>query len=215
MAITKEQLIKYFTEENNNFNFVEFFSDDDFDKRAIIIITNNQIIKSRNILVKNGKESSGHDITYDYLTRLLYNIMFSKNGEMILDEKLMKDNEDAIDYLQYQQNIMIRMCNEGVNHLKLIWVHIPLKITLQQFLFLKKLNEETKFLFEKINKSISNINEDYLVGFIDKNDNKITGDSLECVIEYIRNNNIIENNSYIIIEEYIIGDVLENNKRKI
>ena len=213
MAITKEQLIKYFTEENNNFNFVEFFSDDDFDKRAIIIITNNQIIKSRNILVKNGKESSGHDITYDYLTRLLYNIMFSKNGEMILDEKLMKDNEDAIDYLQYQQNIMIRMCNEGVNNSKLVWIHIPPKVTSSQLEMLKELNYETNTLFKKISKTIKNNEDEYLVAFNDYHDEVIYGDSLDIVINYIIENNLIDDNEPIIEETCIIGNRIKHKSK--
>ena len=209
MTITKKQLFNYFKEENNNFSFEDFFNDEKSDERGIIVITPNQIIKARNIMFKNTYGRSGHDVTYDYLTRLLYNISFSKNGEMNFDENEVNENKNAIDYLQYQQNLMIRMCNEGVNHLKLIWVHLPLKITKIQFELLKGLNVKTKNLFEKI----SNKNGDSLIGFIDNVGKKIYGDSLDCVIKYLNENNMVENYDYIINENYIIGDTLDQIKR--
>ena len=149
MPVTKKELINYFSRENAIFSFEEFFTDSSNDKRAIILITPNQIIKTRNLLC-NDNERSGHDITYDYLTRLLYDITFDENGVMLFDEKEMENNKDALNYLQYYQNIMIRMCNEGVNNSKLVWIHIPPKVTSSQLEMLKELNYETNTLFKKI-----------------------------------------------------------------
>ena len=107
--------------------------------------------------MNNDNERSGHDITYDYLTRVLYNIMFDENEVMLFNDKEMEDNKDAIKYLQYYQNIMIRMCNEGVNNSKLVWIHIPPKVTSSQLEMLKELNYETNTLFKKISKTIKNM----------------------------------------------------------
>ena len=208
MPVTKKELINYFSKENEIFSFEEFFTDSSKDKRAIIVITPNQIIKTRNIL-DNDNERSGHDITYDYLTRVLYNIIFDENGVMLFDEKEMEDNKDAINYLQYYQNIMIRMCNEGVNNSKLVWIHIPPKVTTSQLEMLKELNYETNTLFKKISKTIKNNEDEYLVAFNDYHDEVIYGDSLDIVINYIMNNNLIEDNEPIIEENCIIG---ENNE---
>lgn len=208
MVVNKKDLISYFSKENEIFSFEEFFTDSDEDKRSIIVITPNQIIKMRNI-IDNNSNMSGHDITYDYLTKALYNIMFDNNGIMLFDEKEMDDNKDAINYLQYYQNIMIRMCNEGVNHSKLVWIHIPHKVTTSQLETLKYLNFETNTLFKKVSKTTNNDEDEYLVAFNNYHDEVIYGDSLDIVINYIMNNNLIEDNEAIIEDNCIIG---ENNE---
>ena len=181
--MTKKELITYFSKENEIFSFEEFFTDSSKDKRAIIVITPNRIVKTRNLL-NNDNERSGHDITYDYLTRVLYNIMFDENKVMLFNDKEMEDNKDAIKYLQYYQNIMIRMCNEGVNNSKLVWIHIPPKVTSSQLEMLKELNYETNTLFKKISKTIKNNEDEYLVAFNDYHDEVIYGDSLDIQNEF-------------------------------
>ena len=208
MSVTKKELINYFSKENEIFSFEEFFTDSSKDKRAIIVITPNQIIKTRNLLY-NDDERSGHDITYDYLTITLYNIMFDKNDVLLFNDKEMEENKDAINYLQYYQNIMIRMCNEGVNNSKLVWIHIPPKVTSSQLEMLKELNYETNTLFKNVSKTIKNDEDEYLVAFNNFQDEVIYGDSLDIVINYIMNNNLIDDNEPIIEENCIIG---ENNE---
>jgi len=213
MSVTKNELINYFSKENEIFNFEEFFTDSDEDKRSIIVITPNQIIKTRNI-IDNNSNMSGHDITYDYLTRTIYNIMFDKNGIMLFDEIEMEDNKDALNYLQYYQNIMIRMCNEGVNHSKLVWIHIPPKVTTNQLKMLKYLNNETKMLFRKISKTMNKDDEDYLVAFNNFFDKVITGNTLDIAINYIIENNLINDNEPVIDESYIIGNQISNKTKR-
>lgn len=213
MSVTSTDLINYFSKENETFSFEEFFTDDDKDKRGIIVITPNQMIKTRNIL-DNNTNLSGHDLTYDYLTRVLYNIMFDKNGFMLFNEQEMESNKDAINYLQYYQNIMIRMCNEGVNNSKLVWIHIPHCVTTNQLELLKELNKETNKLFKDICKSMDKDNDDYLVAFTDSFDNQYVGDTLDIAINYIIDNNLINDNELIIEENIIIGNQLDyKNKR--
>ena len=209
MPVTKKELINYFSRENAIFSFEEFFTDSINDKRAIILITPNQIIKTRNLLC-NDNERSGHDITYDYLTRALYNIMFDENGVMLFNDKEMEDNKDAINYLQYYQNIMIRMCNEGVNNSKLVWIHIPPKVTSSQLEILKELNYETNTLFKKISKTINKDEDDYLVAFNNYHDKVVYGDSLDIVINYIVENNLIDDKEPIIEETCIIGNRIKH-----
>ena len=210
--MTKKELITYFSKENEIFSFEEFFTDSSKDKRAIIVITPNRIVKTRNLL-NNDNERSGHDITYDYLTRVLYNIMFDENEVMLFNDKEMEDNKDAIKYLQYYQNIMIRMCNEGVNNSKLVWIHIPPKVTSSQLEMLKELNYETNTLFKKISKTIKNNEDEYLVAFNDYHDEVIYGDSLDIVINYIIENNLIDDNEPIIEETCIIGNRIKHKSK--
>lgn len=210
--MTKKELITYFSKENEIFSFEEFFTDSSKDKRAIIVITPNRIVKTRNLL-NNDNERSGHDITYDYLTRVLYNIMFDENEVMLFNDKEMEDNKDAIKYLQYYQNIMIRMCNEGVNNSKLVWIHIPPKVTCSQLEMLKELNYETNTLFKKISKTIKNNEDEYLVAFNDYHDEVIYGDSLDIVINYIIENNLIDDNEPIIEETCIIGNRIKHKSK--
>lgn len=209
MLVTKKELINYFSRENAIFSFEEFFTDSSNDKRAIILITPNQIIKTRNLLC-NDNERSGHDITYDYLTRLLYDITFDENGVMLFDEKEMENNKDALNYLQYYQNIMIRMCNEGVNNSKLVWIHIPPKVTSSQLEILKELNYETNTLFKKISKTINKDEDDYLVAFNNYHDKVVYGDTLDIVINYIIENNLIDDKEPIIEETCIIGNRIKH-----
>lgn len=210
--MTKKELITYFSKENEIFSFEEFFTDSSKDKRAIIVITPNRIVKTRNLL-NNDNERSGNDITYDYLTRVLYNIMLDENEVMLFNDKEMEDNKDAIKYLQYYQNIMIRMCNEGVNNSKLVWIHIPPKVTSSQLEMLKELNYETNTLFKKISKTIKNNEDEYLVAFNDYHDEVIYGDSLDIVINYIIENNLIDDNEPIIEETCIIGNRIKHKSK--
>jgi len=213
MLVTKKELINYFSRENAIFSFEEFFTDSINDKRAIILITPNQIIKTRNLLC-NDNERSGHDITYDYLTRLLYDITFDENGVMLFDEKEMENNKDALNYLQYYQNIMIRMCNEGVNNSKLVWIHIPPKVTSSQLEILKELNYETNTLFKKISKTINKDEDDYLVAFNNYHDKVVYGDTLDIVINYIIENNLIDDKEPIIEETCVIENQVKHESKR-
>ena len=77
--MNKNQLIEYFKRENENFSFENFFTDEDndLDKRAIIVITPNQIIKTRTPIIGDSKKRADHEPTYNNLTCLLYNIGFN------------------------------------------------------------------------------------------------------------------------------------------
>lgn len=206
-------ILDYFKKENELFSFDKFF-ENNRDERGIILITDSQIIKTRNILDEKGKKS-GHDLTYDLLTKAIYNIIDENSKDYKESKKTIEENRKALNYLQYYQNIMIRMCNEGVNNVKLVWIHLPSFITEKQFEYLKILNNETKKLYEKISKSLDKDKGEYLVGFIDNKNEKITGDSLECVINYITNTNIVIKNDYFINESHIIGDTLDIKEKRL
>ena len=206
----KQELIDYYREENEKFSFEQFFTDDDndLDKRAIVVITPNQIVKLRTPLIGDNKRAD-HEPTYNNLTCTLYNIGFDNNDNLLEYNDFSKEYKDYIDYLQYNQNIAIIMCNMGVNHSKLIMINIPEYISSKQLELLEELEKEQKALLQKISKEKPG---DKLVGFLDLNNKTINVDSFEYIIDYIKNNNIVNDNIPRLDEEIIFSKVKENNK---
>lgn len=206
----KQELIDYYREENEKFSFEKFFTDDDndLDKRAIVVITPNQIVKLRTPLIDDNKRAD-HEPTYNNLTCTLYNIGFDNNDNLLEYKNFSKEYKDYIDYLQYNQNIAIIMCNMGVNHSKLIMINIPEYISSKQLELLEELEKEQKALLQKISKEKPG---DKLVGFLDLNNKTINVDSFEYIIDYIKNNNIVNDNIPRLDEEIIFSKVKENNK---
>ena len=206
----KQELIEYYKKENENFSFEKFFTDEDndLDKRAIVVITPNQIVKLRTPLIGDNKRAD-HEPTYNNLTCTLYNIGFDNNDNLLEYNDFSKEYKDYIDYLQYNQNIAIIMCNMGVNHSKLIMINIPEYISSKQLEMLEELEKEQKALLQKISKEKTG---DKLVGFLDLNNKTINVDSFEYIIDYIKNNNIVNDNIPRLDEEIIFSKTKENNK---
>lgn len=206
----RQELIEYYKKENENFSFEKFFTDEDndLDKRAIVVITPNQIVKLRTPLIGDNKRAD-HEPTYNNLTCTLYNIGFDNNDNLLEYNNFSKEYKDYIDYLQYNQNIAIIMCNMGVNHSKLIMINIPEYISSKQLEMLEELEKEQKALLQKISKEKTG---DKLVGFLDLNNKTINVDSFEYIIEYIKNNNIVNDNIPRLDEEIIFSKTKENNK---
>ena len=206
----KQELIEYYKKENENFSFEKFFTDEDndLDKRAIVVITPNQIVKLRTPLIGDNKRAD-HEPTYNNLTCTLYNIGFDNNDNLLEYNNFSKEYKDYIDYLQYNQNIAIIMCNMGVNHSKLIMINIPEYISSKQLEMLEELEKEQKALLQKISKEKTG---DKLVGFLDLNNKTINVDSFEYIIDYIKNNNIVNDNIPRLDEEIIFSKTKENNK---
>ena len=206
----RQELIEYYIKENENFSFEKFFTDDDndLDKRAIVVITPNQIVKLRTPLIGDNKRAD-HEPTYNNLTCTLYNIGFDNNDNLLEYNNFSKEYKDYIDYLQYNQNIAIIMCNMGVNHSKLIMINIPEYISSKQLEMLEELEKEQKALLQKISKEKTG---DKLVGFLDLNNKTINVDSFEYIIDYIKNNNIVNDNIPRLDEEIIFSKTKENNK---
>ena len=206
----KQELIEYYIKENEKFSFEKFFTDDDndLDKRAIVVITPNQIVKLRTPLIGDNKRAD-HEPTYNNLTCTLYNIGFDNNDNLLEYNDFSKEYKDYIDYLQYNQNIAIIMCNMGVNHSKLIMINIPEYISSKQLEMLEELEKEQKALLQKISKEKTG---DKLVGFLDLNNKTINVDSFEYIIDYIKNNNIVNDNIPRLDEEIIFSKTKENNK---
>lgn len=210
----RQELIDYYQQENESFSFDNFFTNDDKDpdKRGIIVITPNQTIKARTPILTDTKKRADHEPTYNNLTCTLYNIGFDKNDNLIEYHNLPKDYIGYIDYLQYNQNIVIMMCNIGVKHSKLVVVHIPPLISSAQLKQLEKLEDEQGLLLKKVSKEISDKCEDPLVMFIDSNNKIIKGDSLNVAINYVKDNNLV---SDIIprLDEDIIYSKTDNSKK--
>ena len=206
----RQELIEYYIKENENFSFEKFFTDEDndLDKRAIVVITPNQIVKLRTPLIGDNKRAD-HEPTYNNLTCTLYNIGFDNNDNLLEYNNFSKEYKDYIDYLQYNQNIAIIMCNMGVNHSKLIMINIPEYISSKQLEMLEELEKEQKALLQKISKEKTG---DKLVGFLDLNNKTINVDSFEYIIDYIKNNNIVNDNIPRLDEEIIFSKTKENNK---
>ena len=206
----RQELIEYYIKENENFSFEKFFTDEDndLDKRAIVVITPNQIVKLRTPLIGDNKRAD-HEPTYNNLTCTLYNIGFDNNDNLLEYNNFSKEYKDYIDYLQYNKNNAIIMCNMGVNHSKLIMINIPEYISSKQLEMLEELEKEQKSLLQKISKEKTG---DKLVGFLDLNNKTINVDSFEYIIDYIKNNNIVNDNIPRLDEEIIFSKTKENNK---
>ncbi len=110
------------------------------------------------------------------------------------------------------------MYNDSVNKNKLIWVYLPARITMFQYIFIEMLERKYGTFLKKTSKKLYEFNNDFLVGVSVRDDNKVAlGDSFDCVIKFINENSMLKNSDYVVNEKYIIGDILESdyNRKKI
>ena len=111
----RKNYLEHYKKENEMFDMSKFFLSNDIvlDNGAIIAITPNQLIITRNNPKEGGKIGSGsHDDTYDILNKVLYDMPLNNR----IFEIGSKELEDAVEKnfeIKNKQNILIRMINEG------------------------------------------------------------------------------------------------------
>ena len=128
--MSNEYVLEYLKKENKSFSFEEFFTGESNDKRAVIIITPNQMFVTMNLKDNDDKVLS-HEATSNYIISAIYNYPFK--GDSSISDELEKK------YLQFFKNqcIIINMYNCYDN--KLIWGYLPTKITKKQVTMLESL----------------------------------------------------------------------------
>lgn len=203
--MSNEYVLEYLKKENKSFSFENFFTGDNTDKRAVIIITPNQMFVTMNLKDNDGKVLS-HEATSNYIISAIYNYPFK--GDSSISDELEKK------YLQFFKNqcIIINMYNCYDN--KLIWGYLPTKITKKQVTMLESLEKKYSTKLINISKKIYEYNKDRLVGVCMQNnhENVKIGDSFKSIIDFIKKNKMIK--EYDSIPEYhIIGEHVELGKR--
>ena len=203
--MNNEYVLEYLKNENKNFSFENFFTGENDDKRAVIIITPNQMLVTTN-LKDNDDNVLAHVITSNYIISAIYNYPFK--GDSSISDELEKK------YLQFFKNqcIIINMYNCYDN--KLIWGYLPNKITKHQVAMLESLENKYSTKLINISKKIHEYNKDRLVGVCMQNnhENVKIGDSFMCIINFIKENQMLK--EYDTIPEYhIIGENVELGKR--
>ena len=207
VTMSIEYILEYLKKENNNFSFEDFFTGDNTDKRAVMIVTPNQMFVTM-ILKDNDDNVLTHEVTSNYVISSIYNYPFK--GDSSISEELEKK------YLGFFKNqcIIINMYNSYDN--KLIWGYLPTKITKNQVAMLESLEKKYSTKLINISKKIYEYNKDRLVGVCLQNncENVKIGDSFKCIIDFIKENKMVK--EYNIIPDYhIIGDHVELGKRYI
>lgn len=203
--MNNEFVLEYLKNENRNFSFEEFFTGENDDKRAVIIITPNQMFAAMN-LKDNDDKVLAHEITSNYIISAIYNYPFK--GDSSISDELEKK------YLDFFKNqcIIINMYNSYDN--KLIFGYLPTQITKNQLTMLEYLEKEYSTKLINISKKIFEYNKDRLVGVCLQNnfENVKIGDSFKCIIDFIKENKMVK--EYDTIPEYhIIGEHVELGKR--
>lgn len=214
----RKNYVEYIKNENDSFDLIKFILDKDIsiDNGAIGIITPNQMIFVRNLPKEGGNKtgSGSHDITYDILTKVLY--------ELPLDNRIFARGSKELEYyvernfdIKNGQNIFIRMINEGneIIHMRAICIEFPISITTSQLNFLKYLEERYGEMLKYISKRKVNNGEDSLMFFQKKNRENVYCDSFLPAIEYAEEN-LIDDVKQVIEEKYIIGQTLEDTHNK-
>lgn len=211
----RNKYLEFYEKETNIFDLNKFISSNDIEinNGAIIAITPNQIVFTRNIPKPNLKIGSGsHDDTYYILTCILYNLPIT-NRLFVFDDKKLEEDVRKNNYIREEQNILIRMINEGKSfiHMRALFVELPKTITNSQLEFLIYLENIYGETLKTISKEMVNSGELPLLYFktIDNEDKYCL--SFEPLIEYAKNN-LVKDNKHIISEEYIIGTTLDNIK---
>ena len=74
--------------------------------------------------------------------------------------------------------------------------------------------EETNTLFKKISKTINKDEDDYLVAFNNYHDKVVYGDTLDIVINYIIENNLIDDKEPIIEETCVIENQVKHESKR-
>lgn len=203
--MSNEYVLEYLKKENKSFSFENFFTGENDDKRAVMIITPNQMFVTMN-LKDNDDNVLAHEITSNYIISAIYNYPFK--GDSSISDELEKK------YLQFFKNqcIIINMYNCYDN--KLIWGYLPNKITKKQVAMLESLEKKYSTKLINISKKIYEYNKDRLVGVCMQNnhENVKIGDSFLCIINFIKENQMVK--EYDTIPEYhIIGENVELGKR--
>ena len=203
--MSKEYILEYLKKENQNFSFEEFFTDENNDKRAVIIITPNQMFVAMNLKDKDNNVLA-HDITSNYFISAIYNFPL-KSDSSISDEL----EEQYLSFFK-NQCIIINMYNCFDN--KLIWGYLPNQITENQLTMLEYLEKQYSSILINISKKIYKFNKDRLVGVCLQNnsENVKIGDSFKCIIDFVKGNDMVKEYDSI-SELHMIGDYSKLGKR--
>ena len=109
----RNNYLEHYKKENEMFDMAKFILSNEIvvDNGAIILITPNQIVITRNNPKNGGKIGSGsHDDTYDILNKVLYDLPLN-NRIFKIDSKELEEAVERNFQIKYKQNILIRMIN--------------------------------------------------------------------------------------------------------
>ena len=213
--MTKQELYSFFLNEHKTFKLENFFEKEETkkDNGALILITPNQMIFSRTLDKGTGIGSEYHEETKQLLTKVLYNIPLEYKEETTYE----KDKEN---YLQQNQNIMLRMINETpvyfygfCGNIKSIWIDFPKTITTTQLIFLKQLEKDYGEVLKQV--SIKQEQEifDKLIGFSNHQNQVMTDHTFKQAIDFAEKY-LIDDSIEIIDEDIIIGKTINIVKQK-
>lgn len=168
----RKNYLEHYKKENDTFDMAKFILSNDIvlDNGAIITITPNQIIITRNNPKEGGKIGSGsHDDTYDILNKVLYDLALN-NRIFKINSKELEEVVEKNFQIKNKQNILIRMINEGksVIHMRGINVELPNSITQSQLQFLIYLEEQYGIILKYISNEMVKDGETPLILFKDK-----------------------------------------------
>jgi len=213
----RKNYLEHYKKENEMFDMSKFFLSNDIvlDNGAIIAITPNQLIITRNNPKEGGKIGSGsHDDTYDILNKVLYDMPLNNR----IFEIGSKELEDAVEKnfeIKNKQNILIRMINEGksIIHMRGINIELPDSITESQLQFIIYLEEKYGIIFKYLSNEMVKNGETLLIIFKNKDRQDIFSNSFATLIEYAKNN-LVDKKKEVIEEKHIIGTTIDDIKSK-
>ena len=213
----RNNYLEHYKKENEMFDMAKFILSNEIvvDNGAIILITPNQIVITRNNPKNGGKIGSGsHDDTYDILNKVLYDLPLN-NRIFKIDSKELEEAVERNFQIKYKQNILIRMINEGksVIHMRGVFIELPSSITESQLEFLIYLEEQYDVLFKSMSNEMVKDGETPLIMFKNKERQDVYCNSFEPLIEYAKNNLVVKNKE-VIEEKHIIGTTLDDIKCK-
>lgn len=213
----RNKYLEHYKHENDTFDMASFILNNEIvvDNGAIILITPNQVVITRNNPKEGGKIGSGsHDDTYDILNKVLYDLPFNKRIIKTESKELEEEFEKEFQ-IKNKQNILIRMINEGksVIHMRGIYVELPSTITESQLEFLIYLEEQYGIIFKFISNEMVKDGETPLIIYKNKEKQDVLCNSFAPLIDYARDN-LVDKNKEVIKEKYIIGKTIEDIKIK-
>ena len=209
----RNEYLEHYKRENDAFDMANFILNNEIvvDNGAIILITPNQVVITRNNPKEGGKIGSGsHDDTYDILNKVLYDLPFNKRIIKTESKELEEEFEKEFQ-IKNKQNILIRMINEGksVIHMRGIYVELPSTITESQLEFLIYLEEQYGIIFKFMSNEMVKDGETPLICFKDKARKDVFCNSFEPLIEYARKN-LVDKEKDVIVESHLIGTTLND-----
>ncbi len=216
-AEIRNKYLEHYMVENERFDMSKFILSNKnlVDNGAIILITPNQIVFTRNNPKEGGEIGSGsHDDTYDILNKVLYDLPLN-NRIFKIDSKELEEALERSFQIKYKQNILIRMINEGkgVIHMRGIYVELPSSITASQLEFLIYLEEQYGIILKYISNEMVKAGETPLILFKNKERQNVLCNSFEPLIEYARNN-LVDKEKEVIEEKHIIGTTIIDIKSR-